>query len=337
MSIEDMKLDCRKLGRRPALSILGLGLGAGLAAPRSGFAQAGAYPSRAIKLLVGYPPGGGADVLARIVGNKLSPMLGQPVVVENRPGAGSTIAAASLASAPADGYTLLFAESAVLVAPAIYDKIGYDPSTLTPIGALGNLPYSLVVNPAFPAANIRELIDVLKAHPGKYSYASPGVGNIAHLSGEMFKKAAGVDIVHVPYKGGAPALADLVSGQIPICFVSLPPALALARSQKLRLLGVTSARRSPAAPEVPAISETLPGFNSVTSIFALAPPDTPAPIVARLNAALRDVMAMPDVQADFVAQGASVEMSSPQELAGLIRQELASWGSVVRAAGVRLE
>ena len=181
MSIEDIKLS-----RRLALSALGFGL----AMPRSAFAQTGAYPSRPIKLLVGYPPGGGADVLGRIVANKLSPMLGQPVVVENRPGAGSTIAAASLASAPADGYTLLFAESAILVAPSIYDKINYDPAKLTSIAALGNLPYSLVVNPAFPAATTRELIDVLKAHPGKYSYASPGIGNIAHLSGEMFRKAA---------------------------------------------------------------------------------------------------------------------------------------------------
>ncbi|MGQ3301138.1 Bug family tripartite tricarboxylate transporter substrate binding protein [Reyranella sp.] len=327
MSIKDMKL-----GRRLALSALGLGI----AAPR-GFAQTGAYPSRALKLLVGYPPGGGADILARIFANKLSPLLGQPVVVENRPGAGSTIAAASLASAPPDGYTLFFAESGILVGTTIYDKVGYDPLTLTPIGALGNLPYSLVVNPAFPANTVRELIDVLKASPGKYSYATPGVGNIAHLSAEMFQKAAGVQIVHVPYKGGTPALADLISGQVPICFVSLPPALALARSGKLRLLAVTSAKRSPVAPDVPAISETLPGFNAAASIFLLAPPQTPAAIVDRLNAAMCTVMAMPDVLSDFTAQGATVETSTPQELAALFRQELKSWGSIVKSAGVRME
>lgn len=327
MSTKDMKL-----GRRLALSALGLGI----AAPR-GFAQTGAYPSRALKLLVGYPPGGGADILARIFANKLSPLLGQPVVVENRPGAGSTIAAASLASAPPDGYTLFFAESGILVGTTIYDKVGYDPLTLTPIGALGNLPYSLVVNPAFPANTVRELIDVLKASPGKYSYATPGVGNIAHLSAEMFQKAAGVQIVHVPYKGGTPALADLISGQAPICFVSLPPALALARSGKLRLLAVTSAKRSPVAPDVPAISETLPGFNAAASIFLLAPPQTPAAIVDRLNAAMCTVMAMPDVLSDFTAQGATVETSTPQELAALFRQELKSWGSIVKSAGVRME
>ncbi len=327
MSMNDMKL-----GRRLALTVLGLGL----AVPR-GFAQTGTYPSRAIKLLVGYPPGGGADILARIFANKLSPLLGQPVVVENRPGAGSTIAAAALASAPPDGYTLFFAESGILVGTTIYDKVGYDPLTLTPIGALGNLPYSLVVNPAFPATNVRELIDVLKASPGKYSYASPGVGNIAHLSAEMFQKAAGVQIVHVPYKGGTPALADLVSGQVPICFVSLPPALALARSGKLRLLAVTSAKRSPVAPEVPAISETLPGFNAAASIFLLAPPETPAAIVYRLNAAIRTVMAMPEVLADFIAQGATVETSTPQQLTALFHQELGSWGSIVKSAGVRME
>jgi tripartite-type tricarboxylate transporter receptor subunit TctC len=328
----DMSMKDMKLGRRLALSALALGI----AAPR-GFAQTAAYPSRPLKLLVGYPPGGGADILARIFANKFSPLLGQPVVIENRPGAGSTIAAAALASAPPDGYTLFFAESGILVGTTIYDKVGYDPLALTPIGALGNLPYSLVVNPAFPANNVREFIDILKANPGKYSYATPGVGNIAHLSAEMFQKAAGVQIVHVPYKGGTPALADLVSGQVPICFVSLPPALALARGGKLRLLAVTSAKRSPVAPDVPAISETLPGFNAAASIFLLAPPQTPAPIVYRLNAAMRTAMAMPDVLSDFTAQGATVETGTPQELATLFRDELASWGSIVRSAGVRME
>lgn len=327
MSMKDMKL-----GRRLALSALALGI----AAPR-GFAQTGAYPTRAVKLLVGYPPGGGADILGRIFANKLSPLLGQPVVVENRPGAGSTIAAAALASAPPDGYTLFLAESGILVGTTIYDKVGYDPLALTPIGALGNLPYSVVVNPAFPAKNVGELIEVLKASPGKYSYASPGVGNIAHLSAEMFQKAAGVQMVHVPYKGGTPALADLVSGQVPICFVSLPPALALARSGKLRLLAVTSAKRSPVAPDVPAISETLPGFNAAASIFLLAPPQTPAAIAERLNAAMRTVMAMPDVLSDFVAQGATVETGTPQELTAMFREELASWGAIVKSAGIRME
>ncbi len=330
MSIEDTKL-----GRRHALSALAAGVAGSLVAGRGAFAQA--YPSRPIKLLVGYPPGGGADILARIFANKLSPLVGQPVVVENRPGAGSTIAAAALASAPPDGYTLFFAESGILVGTTIYDKVAYDPMTLTPVGIIGNLPYSLVVNPTFPAKNVRELIDVLKASPGKYSYASPGVGNIAHLSAEMFQKEAGVQIVHVPYKGGTPALADLVSGQIPICFVSLPPALALARSGKLRLLAVTSAKRSPVSPDTPAIAETLPGFNSVASIFLLAPPGTPAPIVERANAAMREVMAMKDVQADFVAQGATVETSSPQALATLFKDELSSWGSIVKSANVKME
>lgn len=330
MSKEDIEF-----GRRRAL-VLGLaGMGSSAVATRGAFAQA--YPSRPIKLLVGYPPGGGADILARIFANKLSPLLGQPVVVENRPGAGSTIAAAALASAPPDGYTLFFAESGILVGTTIYDKVSYDPLTLTPIGIMGNLPYSLVVNPSFPAQNVGELIDVLKAAPGKYSYATPGVGNIAHLSAEMFQKEAGVRMVHVPYKGGTPALADLVSGQVPICFVSLPPALALAKGGKLRLLAVTSAKRSPVAPDVPAIAETLPGFNSVASIFLLAPPGTPAPIVDRANAAMREVMAMKDVQADFVAQGATVEASTPQALATLFKEELASWGSIVRSANVRLE
>ncbi|MCC8432629.1 tripartite tricarboxylate transporter substrate binding protein [Reyranella aquatilis] len=330
-----MNIEDTKFSRRHVLSALAAGIVGSQVAGRGAFAQA--YPSRPIKLLVGYPPGGGADILARIFANKLSPLVGQPVVVENRPGAGSTIAAAALASAPPDGYTLFFAESGILVGTTIYDKVGYDPLTLTPVGIIGNLPYSLVVNPSFPAQNVRELIDVLKASPGKYSYASPGVGNIAHLSAEMFQKEAGVQIVHVPYKGGTPALADLVGGQIPICFVSLPPALALARSGKLRLLAVTSTKRSPVSPDTPAIAETLPGFNSVASIFLLAPPGTPAPIVERANAAMREVMAMKDVQSDFVAQGATVETSSPQALATLFKDELASWGSIVKSANVKME
>ena len=330
-----MNIEDTKFSRRHVLSALAAGIVGSQVAGRGAFAQAS--PSRPIKLLVGYPPGGGADILARIFANKLSPLVGQPVVVENRPGAGSTIAAAALASAPPDGYTLFFAESGILVGTTIYDKVGYDPLTLTPVGIIGNLPYSLVVNPSFPAQNVRELIDVLKASPGKYSYASPGVGNIAHLSAEMFQKEAGVQIVHVPYKGGTPALADLVGGQIPICFVSLPPALALARSGKLRLLAVTSAKRSPVSPDTPAIAETLPGFNSVASIFLLAPPGTPAPIVERANAAMREVMAVKDVQSDFVAQGATVETSSPQALATLFKDELASWGSIVKSANVKME
>ena len=207
-----------------------------------------------------------------------------------------------------------------------------------PVAPVLDVSNVLTINPdVINVKTLKEFVALVKANPGKYSYASPGVGNIAHLSAEMFQKAAGVQIVHVPYKGGTPALADLVSGQVPICFVSLPPALALARSGKLRLLAVTSAKRSPVAPDVPAISETLPGFNAAASIFLLAPPETPAAIVYRLNAAIRTVMAMPEVLADFIAQGATVETSTPQQLTALFHQELGSWGSIVKSAGVRME
>ncbi|MEQ1852249.1 MAG: tripartite tricarboxylate transporter substrate-binding protein, partial [Chthoniobacteraceae bacterium] len=228
-------------------------------------AAAQTFPTRPVRLMVGYTPGGGADVLARIFAQKYAEVLGQPVVVENRPGAGGTFAAATLATAAPDGYTVYFAESTILVAPAMYEKVAYDPLTLAPIGQLASLPYAIVVHPSFPAKSVAELIAIAKASPGKYSYASPGVGNIAHLTAEIFSKATGVKFTHVPYKGGAPALADLVGGQVPICFVSLPPTLPLAKSGRLRLLGVTTEKRVPIAPDVPTVAETLPGFNTATT------------------------------------------------------------------------
>lgn len=299
------------------------------------FAQPSSQRPGTIKLMVGYAAGGGADVLARVLTHHLSQALDQPVVVDNRPGAGGTLAAGALANAPADGSVLYLAESAVLVAPAIYDKISYDPATLTPVGAIAQVPYTVVVHPDFPARSVAELISVLKANPGKYAYASPGVGNVAHLSAEMFKRAAGVDMLHVPYKGGAPALADLIGGQIPICFVSMPPVLPLAKAHKLRLLGVTTASRSEAVKDVPAIAETLPGFDTATNSFVLAPPRTPAAIVARLNTAFGTVMALPEVQREYAAQGAAVRTGSPQALAAQIQAELKTWDTVARAAGVR--
>ena len=298
-------------------------------------AQPTAQRAGAIKLMVGYAAGGGADVLARLLTQHLSQALDQPVVVDNRPGAGGTLAASALVNAPADGSVLYMAESAVLAAPAIYDKINYDPTTLTAVGALAQIPFTVVVHPDFPARNVAELISVLKASPGKYAYASPGVGNIAHLSAEMFKRAANVDMLHVPYKGGAPALADLIAGQIPICFVSMPPVLPLAKAQKLRVLGVTTTTRSEIAKDVPTIAETLPGFNAAANSFILAPPKTPPEIVTRLNTAFRAVMALPEVQREYAAQGVTVRTGTPQELAAQIRSELKTWDTVARGAGIR--
>ncbi len=317
---------------------MGLGAGLGLALATQAHAQSsGGFPNRPIRLMVGYPPGGGADLLGRIFAQRASQVLGQPVVVENRAGAGGTIAAATLASAAPDGHTLYFAESAILVAPAVYEKIAYDPLSFTPVGAVGSLAYTIVLHPGFPARTVPELIAVLKANPGRYHYASPGVGNIAHLSAELFKKMAGVEITHVPYKGGTPALSDLVAGQVPICFVSIAPTLPLAKAGRLRLLAVTTAKRVPIAPDTPAIADTLPGFNAAASAFVLAPPGTPGPIVATLNAALRKTMESPEVLAGFAQHGALVDPGTPEQLAAQIRDEVATWGATARAAGAKAE
>lgn len=315
--------------RRHALQAIGA------LATGSAFAQTSSPRNGTIKLMVGYVAGGGADVLARVLTHHLSQALNQAVVIDNRPGAGGALAASVLASSPADGSTLYLADSSILIAPAIYDKVNYDPAALTPVTGVAQLPYTVVVHPDFPARSVAELISVLKANPGKYAYASPGVGNVAHLSAEMFKRAAQVDMLHVPYKGGAPALADLIGGQIPICFVSMPPVLPLAKAQKLRLLGVTTATRSAAAKDTPSIGESLPGFDTATNSFVLAPPKTPAAVVARLDAAFRTVMALPEVQREYAAQGATVRITTPQALSTQIQGELKTWDSVARAAGVR--
>jgi tripartite-type tricarboxylate transporter receptor subunit TctC len=287
--------------------------------------------------MVGYTPGGGADVLARIFAARYAEALGQPVLVENRPGAGGTVAAASLATVRPDGYTLSFAESTILAAPAIYEKVAYDPLAFAPVGQLANLPYAIVVHPSFAAKSVADLIAIAKANPGKYSYASPGVGNIAHLTAEIFSKATGVKLNHVPYKGGAPALADLVGGQVPVCFVSLPPTLPLAKSGRLRVLAVTTAKRVPIAPDVPTVAETLPGFNTATTFFLIAPPGTPAGIITVLNDSMRKVMAMPDVQEKFAEQGAIVDAGTSQALGERIRSEVATLGAAARDAGAKAE
>jgi tripartite-type tricarboxylate transporter receptor subunit TctC len=227
------------------------------------------------------------------------------------------------------------ADSSIWGAPAVYEKLGYDPRALTPVIGMGQLGYCVVVHPSFPARSVVEFIQVLKAAPGKYSYASPGIGNIAHLAAEAFKRAAGVDMVHVPYKGGGPAISDLIGGQVPICFISLPPALAQAQAGKLRMLAVTTAKRWETAPAVPAMAETLPGFEAVTTSFVVAPPKTPPAIVDRLAGAFRTALADPELRQAFLSMGASVEVVAPDALGRLIASELTRWPELARSIGIR--
>jgi tripartite-type tricarboxylate transporter receptor subunit TctC len=307
---------------------------AALAFALSAFGQQ--YPSRPVRMLVGYAAGGGADALARIVASKLGDALGQQVAVDNRPGAGATIAADALAKSAPDGYTLYFADTAILIAPAVYAKLTYDPvKSFAPVGNVVSLPLVFVANPAVPAATAPELIALLKANPGKYSYGSPGFGTVQHFAFELFKKQAGVDVVHIPYKGAAPIVPDLLSGQIPLAIISASPALAQARAGKLKAIALSSPVKLAAAPDWPALADTLPGFDASPRLFILAPGGTPQPIVAQLSEALHKVLVQPDLLENFGKQGATAEWTSPDDLGKQIAAEVRKWASLAKDAGLK--
>ena len=301
----------------------------------SGWAQSTGSSTATLRLLVGYPAGGGGDTLARHFSKRLGTVVPQSVVVDNKPGAGGTVAASALATSPPDGSVVYMADSSILVAPAVYEKLSYDPRALTPVLGVGQLGYCVVVHPSFPARTVAEMIQVLKAAPGKYSYASPGIGNIAHLAAEAFKRSAGVDMVHIPYKGGGPAISDLIGGQVPICFISLPPALAQAQAGKLRILAVTTSKRWETAKDVPTLAETLPGFEAVTNSFIVAPPKTPAAVVDRLAAAFRTALGDAELRQTYLTMGASVEPVSHEVLAQQIAAELKRWPELARSIGIQ--
>ena len=302
------------------------------------FSLAGAaqdYPSRPVRFLVGFPPGGGMDTIARVIAPKLQESLGQPFLVENRTGAAGALAADALVKAAPDGYVLLLAESGALVVPAINPKVAYDPvKQFAAIGGVCSLPLALVSSPSFPANNAQELIAVLKANPGKYSYASPGVGTLQHLAFELFMRTAGVQAVHVPYKGATAMMPDLMSGQVPIGIVSALAGVSQAKGGKIRALAVTSAQRLPNAPEIPALAETIPGFEAAPNVFLVAPAGFAS---ERLSTAVRRAVASPDVQENFAKQGATPMPADPRELAARIAAETQRWAAVVKDAGIKAE
>jgi tripartite-type tricarboxylate transporter receptor subunit TctC len=296
------------------------------------------YPSRPVRMLVGYAPGGGMDTIARVIGPKLSQALGQQFIVENRPGASGGVAAESLVNAPADGHVVMLAESGTLALPAVNPKVSIDPQKqFAPVGGVCTLPLALVVSPSFPAQSVQELISVLRASPGKHAYASPGVGSLQHLAFELFKRAAGVDALHVPYKGAAAMLPDIFSGQVPIGVVSALAALGPSRAGRIRTLAVTSPQRMPGAPEWPAMAETLPGFSAAPSVFLVAPAGTTAAVIQKLSNAVRSALASHEVEASFARHGAVPAPSSPAELARAIAEEMKRWAAVVSEAGIKVE
>jgi tripartite-type tricarboxylate transporter receptor subunit TctC len=290
--------------------------------------------------VVPFPAGGSTDLVARVVAERMGKELGQSIIVENRGGAGGNIGSAAVAKADPDGYTILMGTVAThALNPALYRKMPYDAvADFAPVALLVVVPNVLVVNPDFPAKNVQELIALLKEKPGEYSYASSGNGTPLHLSGELFKSMAGVDMVHIPYKGAGPALIDVMGGHVPIMFDNLPSSTEHIRAGKLRGLAVTTAERAPSMPDLPTIAESgLPGYETYTWNALFAPAGTPKDVIDRLNAAANAAVADPDVQAKLKDVGAVPKGSTPEELASHVQAELAKWAPVVKASGAQID
>jgi tripartite-type tricarboxylate transporter receptor subunit TctC len=302
-------------------------------------AAAQPYPSKPVRLIVTYPPGGGADTIARLLSPKLGEALGQPVLVENRAGAGGTIGADLVAKSPPDGYTLMLDAANYAVNPSLYPKLPYDPAkAFAPVTLIALFPNMVVVNPAFPVSSIRQLIEKIKAEPGKIAFASSGNGSAQHLAAELFRQRAGLDMVHVPYKGGGPALIDVMAGQVPLYFGNMASALPHVKNGKLKALAVTGAKRSPAAPELPTVSEAgMPGYQVYEWNAIFAPAGTPEAIVKRLHAEIAKALALPDLRERIGALGGEIVASPPADTAAWLREQTASWGKVVREGNIKIE
>jgi tripartite-type tricarboxylate transporter receptor subunit TctC len=322
--------------RRRSFFRLAAGAAALPALPR--FAGAETYPSRPVHLIIGYPPGGSADMTARLFGQWLSERLGQQVVVESRPGAGTNLATEAVVRAPADGYTLLLAAPANATNPALFAKLNFDfIRDTTPVAGLIRFADVVEVNPSLPIHTIPELIAYAKANPGKLNFASSGVGSTLHVAGELFKMMTGSDIVHVPYRGGGPALIDLMSGRVQLMFDNVPTSLQFIKAGKLRPLAVTSAERAAVLPELPVVADFVPGYEASAWYGLAAPKGTPGEIVERLNREVNAILAQPDVKSQLADLGASLLPGSASDFGRLIADETAKWGKVIRFAGIKPE
>jgi tripartite-type tricarboxylate transporter receptor subunit TctC len=288
-----------------------------------------------VKIIVPFSPGGFTDVVARILQTQLGAALGQPVIIENKPGAGSTIGTAEVAKAKPDGYTLAMVSTTHVISPALYRKMPYDAlADFTPVMKLAEGPYILVVHPSLPAGNVRELVALAKAEPGKIDYASSGNGSSQHLVGALFAQMAGVNLSHVPYKGSGQAMQDLVGGQVKVSFVGGPNAVPYLGNGKLRALGVTTRKRSADLPDIPTIDEAgVPGFDATLWLGLLAPPGTPADIVAKLREGVTRALSTPEARKLVNSAGVDVALSTPDEFAALMKAELERWGKVVKETG----
>jgi len=304
-----------------------------------GSAVAADYPTKPVTIIVPQAPGGTNDIVARHVAQKLSESLGQQFIVDNRAGAGGNIGTQAAARAPNDGYTLLMTiSSSQAINPALYKKIPFDPvKDFVPIAPVAKVPNVLVANPSFPANNVKELIALAKAKPGEIQYASAGNGTLNHLLGAMLESEAGIQLQHIPYKGVSPALTDVLGGQVPLAFASMPSVVSNLKSGKLKALGVSSPKRSPAAPEIPAIAETVPGFSGELWVGLFAPAGTPKEITAKLNAEVVKALATKDLQEKMAAQGAEIISGTPEQLAAMLKEDSARWAKIVKESGATVD
>ena len=323
---------------RPArVALAGLAVIGAVALPLPALAQA--WPVKPITLIVTYPAGGGADTMARLIAPKLGEQLGQPVVIENKPGASGQIGAGAVAKAAPDGYTLMLDASSFAVNPALFAKLPYDTEkAFRPVGVIALFPNVVLVNPAFAARSVNDLVTAAKVKKDAVSYASSGNGSAQHLAGAMFEAAARVDMLHVPYKGGAPALNDVIGGQVPVFFGNLASTLPHIQGGKLRPLAVTAAKRSPILPDVPTLAEAgVAGAEVYEWNAVFAPAGTPEPVVARLSAALQKTLEAPDVRARIAHLGGEIQGGGPDAAGNFIKQQLALWGKLVKARGISVE
>lgn len=314
-------------------------LAATITALAASVAGAQGFPQKPVRTVIGYTPGGTTDVVARIIGQKLTELWGQPVVVDSRPGAAGNIGAENVAKSPADGYSLLLGQNAIAVSPAMYAKMAYDVQRdLLAVTTASITPHVIVLHPSVPANNVRELIALAKSRPNELLMASTGHGNSDHMVAELFNTMAGIKMVHIPYKGGALALKDVVGGQVAVYFAGLASSIQMIKSGRVKALAVTSKTRAKAAPELPTIAESgLPGYEAVLWQGYFAPAGTPRDVVAKLATDINRVLAMPDTVERLAAAGTDPFPGSPEQFAAFLRSEIDKWGTVVRRIGLKLE
>jgi tripartite-type tricarboxylate transporter receptor subunit TctC len=311
----------------------------GLLAALSASAQESDWPSRPLRFIVPYPPGGGTDVIARIVQHPLAEALGQSILIENRGGAGGAVGTEVAAKSPADGYTFLFTLSSHTINPLLY-KLNYDVEhDFAPVSLIVSVPQLIAVNASSPLRSMQDLVAAAKARPGALSFASVGNGTPSHIAGELLKLSTGIDIVHIPYKGGGPAVADTLGGQVPVAIVTMPAAIGQVRAGKLHALAVTTRKRNPGAPEIPTVAEALrlPDYE-VDSWYAMfAPAKTPPAVIARMQKEIARAIRLPEVKQRLLEQGGDAVGSTPEELERVVKAELKKWAEVIREANIRME